>query len=391
MDGIREIKSTADKKIKINKKMLLLIVPVAIILIFAVLLLLKKDLAGSIFSKKDIVFGPSSYAINYQDIDQADVTNISFFENDENWQGNGIFDYTNYFEGKSSIKISSTDHQPGVAFLEKDFDLENIQTIEFLMYISNVDFFETAEIKLGDISLANNYSYVITDLKNGWNTIRIPIDQFVNDISADFKLSDVKKIQFKIVSRPDSTIDANIDYLIAYSTPDFLNAWNTLDYNFLSLGKANDRIGLMIRNIGPTIATLKEIGAKDFELEASFIPKRNGRSGLFFRGDYKTGDGYYFFTGGVGNDYCILSKRNSKGWHELARSSITNYIFTEDKEYKLKITTEGNKIKGFLAPDGNNFEEIITTTDNDFSIGGVGLAALDSTYALISSLNFNAN
>ena len=336
---------------------------------------------------KSLLFGKNDYDLSYANLDPSIVENISFFEAGENWQGNGFSDRRVFYQGESSIALTSQDHVPGIIFLERDLNLSNFKTLEVFVNISDPQVLESAAIKLGDSSLENYYLYTLSNLQLGWNCVTIPLEQFIAINNPQW--SNIKKIQLEIVSRPKNAVVANFDYLVSQKTTDYLDKWNSVDKRFLSLAKEDNKVSLMGRNVGAYQVTLAEVtGARDFSFQASFIPKKAGRSGLFFRGDYKTSKGYYLVGGGVNSDAITLMKYGSDGWEDLAKISVRNFAFSEDKKYWLRVDTSDNQIMGFLSQDGENFTELLSIKDDEFLTGGIGIAALDGTYSLFDDLSF---
>ncbi|MDP2946957.1 MAG: hypothetical protein Q8N88_02485 [Nanoarchaeota archaeon] len=338
---------------------------------------------------KSLIFGQKEFNLTYADTDSSLVENISFFESNENWQGNGFLDWRNFYEGKSSLGISSNNNQPGTIFLEKNLDLSNFETIEFLVSLNDIQSLESATIKFGDSSLTNYYSYSLSNLLQGWKFIRIPKNQFVaHKVSSEFSWKDIKKIQFEIVSRPNSTAIANFDYLTAQKSTDYLGKWKTVDENFLSLGKSDDKVVLMARNEGALQAILNGVSGDNFTFQASFVPKTIGAVGLFFRGNYGNNRGYYLLANGLNTSSCTLKKLGVKGWEELSKTEIANFVFEKDQKYWLRAETSGKKITGFISVDGENFTELFSANDDEFASGGVGIAIFSRGYSFFDDFKF---
>ena len=340
-------------------------------------------------SFKSLLFGEKEYNLTYVDMDPSLVENISLFEAGENWQGSGFLDWRTFYEGKNSIGVASNNHQPGIIFLEKNLDLSNLKILEFFISLNDIQSAESVTVKFGDSSLTNYYSYSLSNLREGWNFIRIPQEQFVvHKANPEFSWKDIKKIQFEVLSRPNTTLIANIDYLTAQKNTDYLNKWKVVDDKFLSLGKQDDTIALLARNEGALQAILAEAGGENFSLQTSFIPKTIGEIGLFFRGNYANNRGYYFLAGGINSSSCKLKKLGAKGWEELAVTNIVNFIFEKDQKYWLRVETKGQKITGFLSADGKNFTELVSVNDDEFSSGGVGIAVFGRGYGFFDDFKF---
>jgi hypothetical protein len=352
--------------------------------------------AGSTFvelkEKKDLktlVFGQKEYDLSYAGADPSLVQNIGFFELNEGWQGGGFIDWSNVYEGKSSLGVASDNHQPGIAFLEKKLDLSNYDTVEFLLSINDVKSLESAKVSFGDSSLTNYYTYPISNLLQGWNFVRIPKNQFIeHKTNGEFGWKDINKVQFEIVSRPNTTVLANFDYLSVQKNSDLLNKWKQVNENFLSLGKINDKIALLARNEGALQAVLDGVNGDNFTYQASFIPQTNGAVGLFFRGNYGNNRGYYFLANGLNTSSCVLRKLGVNGWEDLNKSEISNFRFEKDKKYWLRVEARGDKLTGFISTDGESFTELFSANDNEFSSGALGIAVFGRGYSFFDDFKF---
>ena len=340
---------------------------------------------------KSLFFGQKAYSLAYAGLEPSSVENISFFESNDGWQGNGFFDWRNFYEGKSSMGVASDNSKPGIIFLEKSLDLSNFDVIEFPMSLSDPNVLESAVIKFGDSSLTNYFSYTLSNLLGGWQFIRIPKNQFiVHSANPEFGWKDIKKVQFEIVSRPNTTEIANFDYLTAQKNTDSANKWKTTNEEFLSLGKENDKIVLLARNEGAIEAVLSEASGDNFTYQASFVPKTSGGAiGLFFRGNYGNNKGYYFLADGINKNSFTLRKMGAKGWEDLKMVEVSNFVLEKDQKYWLKVDARGDKLTCFLSVDGeNNYTELISVNDSEFSSGGVGIAVFGRGYGFFDDFKF---
>jgi len=339
---------------------------------------------------KSLVFGQKEFNLTYADMDPSLVENISSFESNESWQGNGFLDWRNFYEGESSLGVASNNNQPGIIFLEKNLDLSNFEVIEFFASLNDVQSLESATIKFGDSSLTNYYSYSLSNLLQGWKFIRIPKNQFVaHKVNPEFSWKGIKKIQFEIISRPNTTEIANFDYLTAQKSTDYLSKWKTVDENFLSLGKKDDKVVLIARNEGALQGILNGVSGDNFIYQASFVPKTIGAIGLFFRGNYGNNRGYYLLANGLNTSSCTLKKLGVKGWEDLTKTEISNFVFEKDQKYWLKAETKGKKITGFISVDGKSFTELFSVNDDEFASGGLGIAVFSRGYSFFDDFKFN--
>jgi hypothetical protein len=343
----------------------------------------KKDL-------KSLIFGQKNYELAYGDMDLSTVENISFFEAGDDWKGDGFFDWRNFYEGKSSVGVASSNNKPGIIYLEKNLDLSSFDVIEFSMSINEVDSLESAIIKIGDSSLTNYYSYTISNLFGGWKFMRIPKSHFVAHTgNPEFGWNKIEKIQFEILSRPGTTEIANFDYLTAVKSTDYLSKWKMSDENFLSLGKINDKIALLARNEGTAQAVLNEARGDNFVYQASFIPQTAGGAiGLFFRGNYGNSKGYYLLADGINKNSFTLRKLGVEGWEDLKTVEISNFILEKDQKYWLKAEARGEKITGYVSVNGADFTELFSVNDGEFSYGGVGVAVFSRGYGFFDDFKF---
>ncbi|MFH0926110.1 MAG: hypothetical protein V1872_10885 [bacterium] len=345
----------------------------------------KKDL-------KKLLFGSKEYNLIYADMDTLLVENISFFESDEGWQGDGFLDWRYFHEGEMSMAVTSKNHGPGIIFLEKDLNLSNLKTVEFFISLNDLQPFELATIKFGDSSLTNYYSYSLSNLHLNWNFIRIPQNQFVaRKVSKEFTWKDIKKIQFEIISRPNTTTVVNLDYLTIQKKIDYLDKWKTVDSNFLSLGKKDDKIILIARNNTEAtyLATLDGIIGDNFTYQASFIPQIMGTVGLFFRGDYRDGKGYYLLVGGLGTNSIILTKKvDVNRWKDLTKVVLSGFVFEKDQKYWLKVETKGKRIIGFISITGKDFIKLFSVIVDELTNGEVGIAVFNGGYAFFDDFKF---
>ena len=338
---------------------------------------------------KSLIFGQKEHNLTYAELEPSLVKNISFFESGENWQGDGFLDWRTFYQGKSSIGVASDDRQPGIIFLEKNLDLSDFEIIEFFVSLNDLESLESAVIKLGDLSLTNHYSYSLFNLRQGWNFVRIPRNRFVaHKDNPEFGWKDIGKIQFEVVSRPNATAIANFDYLTAQKNADYLNEWKVVDEAFLSLGEKDDKIVLIARNEGALQGILSGVSGDNFTYQASFTPQTRGAAGLFFRGNYGNNRGYYLLADGLFTSSVTLKKLGVKGWEDLAKTEISNFVFEKDQKYWLRVETKGRKITGFLSVDGHNFTELFSVNDDEFSSGGVGVAVFERGYSFFDDFKF---
>ncbi|MDD4606951.1 MAG: CIA30 family protein [Patescibacteria group bacterium] len=346
-------------------------------------------------SLKSLLFGKNNYDLSYAEYDAKAVELISDFEPNSSWQGEAFVDRRIFMEGISSLGLTSAEHELANIFLEKEIDMSDVKYLEFYLNLSDSQALELAQVKLGDTNLDNYYIYTLSNLNEGWNFLQIPLEQFVIgqqaevvDEADEFNWSKIGKIQFEIMSRPNNTVIANFDYLTLQRDDSYLKDWMSRENKCLGLGKNNDQINLLFRNQGSFTATLNEVsGVDDFEYKAKITPQIKGRAGLFFRGDYKNSQGYYYMIGGIDTNTWSLMKYGQEGWETLTNGRINNFTFEKNKEYWLSVKASGNNLVGYLSTDNNQYSEIFSINDEEMLSGGVGVAVLDSAFCLFNDFS----
>lgn len=338
----------------------------------------QKGLLGS------LLFGEKDFKLSYSNLDLKSAETISRFEPGDALQGSGFskgfFDRRIFVEGDTSFALTSVRGEPSILYIDKPIDFTNVKVFGFYLNLSDPQAVESAAIKLGTANMDNYYNYTLNNLNRGWNFLQIPINQFtVYKTRNDFNLSQIARVQFEIKSRPQNTVLANLDFLRILRNDDYFRDWNVGKSTFLSLIDHNNKIVLLARNVDTYMATLSKItGVSDFTYQATVIPQKIGRAGLFFRGNYMNAQGYYFLIGGAGTNSWSLMKNGMKGWDTLLQGTIANFNFEKDHDYKLLITAKKNSLVGSLSVDGQNYTELFSTTDDEFLDGTVGISVLDA-------------
>jgi hypothetical protein len=343
----------------------------------------------------------SDFSLNSGAYNADDVTFISNFEANEavKWLGDGIVDEKIFYEGARSLSLVSTERNGAVATLEKKLDLTNMKQVEFMLHVTDIDAFETVTLDFGDLGLTNYYRYTFTNLKNGWNLIQIPKGKFVlsKAPAGTFDWPNVEKIRFSILSRPASIFLVRMDMLRSINYPEsFLTQWKaTQPAMFFSLYEQAGKAKLLARSLGSTMATLKDsAGISNFDFSASVSPQSAGRSGLFVRGDYATGYGYYLLLGGANKNTWQILKRSKAGWTpatEIIKGSLDGTVFAKDKDYWLRVTGKGSLLKFYYSSDGQRYEKLGELTDDEFKGGGLGIAVPDAGFSLFDNIQFKKN
>jgi hypothetical protein len=294
------------------------------------------------------------------------------------------------------LGLISVDRKAATVNLEKKLDLSNMEQIEFMLHVGDVDAFETAMIDFGDSDFKNYYRYTFSNLKNGWNLIQIPKGKFILSKAKDstFDWSNVEKTRFYTLSRPSSIFLVRIDMLrMINNSDDFLKQWRAVNGGmFFSLYEKKEKPTLLARNIGASVATLKEVeNISNNIYSAAVSPQSSGRSGLFVRGDYNNTYGYYLLIGGEKKNTWQILKKNKAGLtpkEEIIEGVLANATFSRDKKYWLRAETRGDLLEFYISFDGQKYEKLGELKDEEFRAGGVGVAVLDGGWSLFDDFQF---
>lgn len=323
------------------------------------------------------------------------ITVISNFETEEDedeWQGGGVFDEAISYEGRKSLSLISVDHAKVESYRRKPLDLSQMEYIEFMVNISKGSDVEALTIQLGDEELINYYEYQFTNLKDGWNLLQVPKRQFIPVIADEtvFDWAGVKRVQFTATSRPDAILIVRLDMVRAINQSSaVLSDWkigvDEARTEFMSLYEQNGRLRLVARNYGIHMATLDAVKRQtDMIVTALISPQTRTRSGLFIRGNYTTGYGYYFLIDGVRSNSWQIVKLSAKGWsgpEEVVKGDIGNVVFSADKDYWLRVEAEGGVMKFFISFDGKEYYVLGEFKDTEFRSGSAGIAVFDGGWS----------
>lgn len=353
----------------------------------------------------EMAFADKEYRLSYQDkTDELSFT-VADFENDENWDGHGEIDYTTFFEGDSSLFLSSADHQRASASLKMQFNIDDFSHFRFLIHLeTDPDDLEEFNLIFADQSLSNQYKYIIRELESGWNFLSLSRERFSHSISGDFSdeereaflSTEIERVVIELVSRPKTRSIVNLDSLWAERNQDYLEDWNINSAELLSMKRSGETDSLLMLSLAPSQqAVFKRIGsAKDYVFQAKFTPLKTGSFGFFLRGNYKTGDGYYLLVDGAGSDAWRISKRgifnDDEGRQEiiLEKGGIANFQLEKNKTYWLKAEMGGSRIIFYLSVDGKSYTKLTEVRDGAFSGGGVGIAVSGTNMFFVDDLQF---
>ncbi len=334
---------------------------------------------------KALLPAEADFTLDSSAYDPASVTVLSNFESEEgdNWQGDGNYDKTSYYEGERSLGLISKNRSGVVSRLSKKLDLSAMQYIEVMIHVSYVEALESMIFDFGRAGFAAFSRYSISNLKTGWNLIVMPKERFVMYGAKEtaFDWASVEETRVTLVSRPESLVLVKVDMLRAINNSNsFTKDWKVVTNRgrvFLSLYQWKEKTKLLGGSWEGNAVTLKEIGdQKDFVFSASVSPQFSGGSfGLFIRGDYTNTYGYYFLI--EGNVWKII-KRNEDGWTpktKIITGSLGNFV-SPDKEYWLRVDCRGETMKFYISFYGEEYKYSGEIKDNEFRFGGVGIAAI---------------
>lgn len=343
----------------------------------------------------EILISESQYQLSYKEKTDA-AFNIANFENNENWFGDGDFDFSTYFEGEASLFLSSINHQKASVNLKKYFNFKDVLNFKFLVHLST-DPAYIEEFNLIFSGENNEYKFPIRDLTNGWNLFVLSKESFSSLF--ENKISEgvvpeiqVEKVTIELTSRPNVRSIVHLDALWAEKEKDYLKDWNLNSEKFLALKKNGDTFGLLAINLTDNRATLRNGSGKDYTFQAKFIPLNTGAFGFFLRGDYRSGYGYYLLMNGAETDSWQIYKYGPVEEKDLvinlAKGEIKNLNLVKNKTYWLKADLKGHRIVFYFSQDGNKFTKLGEVNDDSFSSGGVGIAVYGRNMVLIDDLQF---
>ena len=337
------------------------------------------------------------YTLNIPNKIESDFAlNLANFDGNEPWQGNGLYDSRNVFEGESSLYLESTNHAASKVFLESKVNLNNYNFFDIFVYLGELEpqNLEFLSIKFGNMPLNSYYEYVFGGLDAGWNFLRIPKKQFGSYLTPGqaFDWSKIEKIEFSLISRPGTRAIAHFDSFRAEKDLSYLRLWETASKNKDFVGIAENSEGqpvILGQGVDDRVAALAEVGdTENFIFQASVSPQKSGPSGIFFRGNSRNAYGYYFVINGLDSNKWQIMKHVDQGDVVLKEGQVGNITFKSDEKYWLKIIARGSNFKAYLSRDGERFAEVANLNDNEFSIGQVGVVVLDGTFSFFDDFYF---
>lgn len=335
------------------------------------------------------------FRLNYSAYDPSEVVELSSFEetDDRTWFGTGFYDDRRAFTGKTSLELASANYQPGVAFSEGLPNLSGLQHLEVNVSLTGSQDLESLTVFLGTPDRPHAYRFLVTDLMEKWNVVRMPRDQFVAEEALPaLPWEELNRIELRLLSRPGRTIIANFDNLRGGKTTRYVDDWNLNTPHFLGLGVQAGQSYLLARGLSASMATLVAIPtARDFKYQAKLISHTAKASGLFFRGDFRTGFGYVFWVGGIDQgSWGIFVRRPGEDNKTMASGVLTNVRFKKDQPVWLAVETKGEQITVSLSLDGERYTQLAQLYDASFlSGGGVGIYTEDGAETLFNDFTFS--
>ncbi len=343
----------------------------------------------------ELLFTGKEYKLSYRDMDPASLIDIALYDKSEQWQGSGSIEDDVTFGG-NIMSMVDRDRQKSSAILYRNLNLTTIDNIKFIVnYKSDPENVEALNLYFSNKDNTSFFRFPITNLKSGMNYFSIPKHRFflVNEKtsetpkagtkstnSSSITWDKIERVELELISRPDSKVFADIGWIRGEKEDLFLSdwSWDGTDH-FLNLYHTLDgKLALKVRLVGRGLATLRKVGSvKDFTFSAKMTSYKEGFVGLVFRGDYKTGTGYLLAIGGIRSSDWTLSKNYIDGQQaknaQLLKGQLTNFEFTRDQPFWLKISTKGEDITVYFSLDGTNYTKLGEVTDSSISSGGVGV------------------
>ncbi len=340
--------------------------------------------------RTELPFTDKTYTYDYNSIDHKLVENISIFDPSETWSGSGFYDIRFFFEYPASLVLAGADKNKIVIWKNLKLDLEKIETYELIVNLrTDPNELENADLIFFDDNL-RIARYAISMVRNGWDIVQFTKKQF--EVDEQFNWNNISQVRFEFTPRPSGKVVVNLDGFRAYGNINLSNDWNyTTDKRMMILDKRQNKISLLARNVGavPVGVTIKKITtASNFSFQSAFSPMSETWTGLFFRGNYLNGYGYYLMVNGIGGSQWQVYKVYKEGLKVLKKDIISDFQFKAGEWYWLKVEAKEDMLNAYLSTDGEQFKLLGTVVDNEFTSGGVGLAIGNGAMSLYNNLAF---
>ncbi len=265
----------------------------------------------------ELLFTGKEYKLSYTGMDPISLVDIARYDKTEQWQGSGNIEEDVTF-GERVMSMVDRDRQKTSAILLKNFNLAGVDKIKFAVnYKSDPENVESLNLYLGNKENSNFFRFPITNLRGGMNYFSIDKNRFFlvegkepetqktttkPAVSNTLSWDKIERVEIELISRPGTKIFADISWIRGEKEDVFTSDWNwDGTEHFLNLFHTIDgKLALNIRSAGRGLATFRKVGSvKDFTYSAKMTSYKEGFVGLFFRGDYKTGVGYFLSIGGL--------------------------------------------------------------------------------------------
>lgn len=331
---------------------------------------------SSTIEKIDLPFQEKSFSLGYNTVVFSSlIENISIFKSTEDWKGSGFYDQKLFFEYPESLSLAGADRNKIVVRKEVKLNLEKITNFDLILNLqTDPDDLETANLIFLDEN-SNHSNFTLPKLRKGWEFIDMPREKFA--AAEKFNWNKISQVQLEFIPRPLGRVVVNLGGLRALVQNPLYQDWNIINKQILILDKREDNISLLVRNVNPValVTTIKKItNVANFSFQLSLSPLIGAWSGVFFRGNYLNGYGYYLMINGVSRNQWQVYKINKAGFKVLKKGTINNFQFKTEEWYYLKVEAEGDIIKSYFSTDGKEFLPLGTVTDSEFNSGGVGIA-----------------
>lgn len=347
----------------------------------------------------DLLFKGEEFKLSYAGMDPNSLVDIAKFDKTEQWQGSGSVE-EDVVLGGTVMAMVDRDRQKSTSTLLKNLNLAGVDNIKFVVNFKNdAEDVETLNLLFGNKDGTSHFRFPITNLKMGMNYFSIPKYRFflveeskeielkkeataVAEVKTTLGWDKIERVQLELVSRPGSKVSADIGWIRAEKEDIFTPDWKwDGNEHFLNLyHTADGKLALRVIHVGRGLGTLRRIGSvKDFTYSVKITSYKEGFIGLYFRGDFKTGFGYFLAVGGIRTNDWSLSKYYSEDEKVktdlLLKGQIGNFEFSRDQPFWLKVTAKGTNIATYFSLDGKDYTKLGEVIDKEFSSGGLGIAS----------------
>jgi len=353
-------------------------------------------------SRAEVEFKDKAFRLDFSKKYDGYSTEAASFEETEKWSGvnfdNFEYDDITFFDGKTSLDIISKNNQAATVKAQKNLDLSGYKIIKMLIYSPKEENSDNIKNLTLTFDSTNNISfeYDITNLKNGWNLVKMPKNTFSSTqkmASSSAGWDRIKDIQVNLVSRPSTKVELNLDRIWAEKEEGYLDDILVSNENMLSLKSYNGQNYLYVNNLGGASAAIKKVtSVKDFTYEVKLIPLKKGAFGVGSRFDIATGYGYFIEFAGIDSGNWTFYKVGKPGSDNnpvtrLDSGVIANYQMDAGKPIWVKTVVNARKISVYFSLDGQNFTRLTEKNDGEIASGGIGFFSKGGGF-LLESVDF---